>query len=490
MVTMINPRVLVAFLILSIAGSMHCDFVPALVPIEPQIQRSDTFFSAVNWCSCQFLVVGGIIASSASAEEGIIGVYQFDQPSETLSLTGTATLGLVISTVGWCPSCTYLAAGGIDFNGTNTVGIIQLYTFDTLNPGSPEPVGSAMTLGGAGSAVLSIDWCQSCSYLAALAVQLFVPGPSTLQVYSLDGILAPVDGPTPVTDFISSIKWCPDCIHLLAAGLSALYVYTFNNLLSPALVLSTSVSNNAQYNTIDSCDNCSYIAAGGVRSNLGIVDIYSFDSTHTPSLSLITTATIPAPVNGSSSVYSLAWCQDCDNLAVAGATFDESHAETDSIYLYHFNVAAETLSLTQQYTLNFLLSSEPSTRSLDWCGNCCDLVVGGAIGMVPTVTGIIQLFRGNPCGVLPTPTKLTAQKICHRFPTQVDIINQLCWDAVTGAVAYNVYADAALTILLATITTSPLCYSQHQITQGKTVTYYVTAVGANGSQSAPATVTI
>ena len=85
---------------------------------------------------------------------------------------------------------------------------------------------------------------------------------------------------------------------------------------------------------------------------------------------------------------------------------------------------------------------------------------------------------------------LTAQKIYHRFPTQVDIINQICWNPVAGAVAYNVYADAALTILLATITNPPLCYSQHQIAAGKTVTYYVTAVDASGNQSAPAVVTI
>ncbi len=244
------------------------------------------------------------------------------------------------------------------------------------------------------------------------------------------------------------------------------------------MVLSTSVSNNAHYNTVDSCDNCSYIAAGGVRSNLGIVDIYSFDSTHTPSLSLITTATII--IAGGDVVYSVAWCQDCNNLAFVATN---TTTNDSLLQLGHFESSSGTLTMQSQ-PLNF------EAVVLDWCGNCCDLAVVGALEGVSTFTGIIQLFRGNPCGVLPAPTKLTAQKICHRFPTQVDIINQLCWDAVTGAVAYNVYADAALTILLATITTSPLCYSQHQITQGKTVTYYVTAVGANGSQCAPATVTI
>jgi len=45
-------------------------------------------------------------------------------------------------------------------------------------------------------------------------------------------------------------------------------------------------------------------------------------------------------------------------------------------------------------------------------------------------------------------------------------------------------------ILLATITNPPLCYSQHQICTGKSVTYYVTAVDAQGTQSEPAVVTI
>jgi len=66
----------------------------------------------------------------------------------------------------------------------------------------------------------------------------------------------------------------------------------------------------------------------------------------------------------------------------------------------------------------------------------------------------------------------------------------LCWDAVSGAVSYNVYADANLSILLATITNPPLCYSQHQICNGKSVTYYITAVDTKARQSEPAVVTI
>jgi len=104
------------------------------------------------------------------------------------------------------------------------------------------------------------------------------------------------------------------------------------------------------------------------------------------------------------------------------------------------------------------------------------------------------LFKGNDCSTPPTPpatpSNLTAQKIYNRFPTQVDIINKICWNSVIGAIAYNVYADARLTTMLAAITSAPLCYSQHQIAPGKTVTYYVTAVDINGYQSAPAVVTI
>jgi len=124
---------------------------------------------------------------------------------------------------------------------------------------------------------------------------------------------------------------------------------------------------------------------------------------------------------------------------------------------------------------------------VDWCGKCCYFAAGS--NDADFTTGLIELFKGNAC-LLPAPTNLHAQKLYHRFPTQIDIINTLCWDSVVGAVAYNVYADANLTILLATITNPPLCYSQHQICKGKSSTYYVTAVDANGIESKPAVVII
>jgi len=124
--------------------------------------------------------------------------------------------------------------------------------------------------------------------------------------------------------------------------------------------------------------------------------------------------------------------------------------------------------------------------SIDWCGDCCYLAVGGAIN--PFIgAGVIQIFKGNPCVSLPAPTNLHAQKIYQRYPTQVDIVNQLCWNPVPNAVAYNIFANG---VLLATIPAPLVCYSQHQICQGKAVTYFVTAVDTNGNQSAPAVITV
>ena len=104
------------------------------------------------------------------------------------------------------------------------------------------------------------------------------------------------------------------------------------------------------------------------------------------------------------------------------------------LQLYHFDSSTGSLTLIPTPTISF----EPN--SIDWCGDCCNyLAVGGqTLGVTPATSGLIQLFRGNTICLTP-PTNLTAQKICHRFPTQVDIINQLCWSPVANAVAYNVY---------------------------------------------------
>jgi len=473
-----------ALLMLVIAGSARCDLVPSLVPIVPPATLGSGVVS-VDWCRCEFLAAGGLIGSFQNPIAGIIGTYQFDQTTGNLSLIGTpTTLGLTVFSVAWCPSCKFLAAGG---RTSDLHGIINIYSFNPLNPGSLDTiVGSTITPGDTG-AVLSIDWCPSCTVFAA-SFDILSPGVShEIQAYSFDpdnpGNPGPIGDPAKSDARVLSIKWCGDCQYLAAVDTNGnLTIYTLDAIIG--LELATSVTSDANYLTVDWCMSCSYIAAGGANNSGAIVDIYNFDPQRTEPLLLITSTVVsstPGVV-----VSSLGWCQDCNNLAVvAENSLTGSNA---MLFLYHFDpTTTPSLILVQSQPLNFNLS--PGGKNIDWCDNCCELAVGGFLGTLATSTGIIELFRSSACG-LPAPTNLRAQKICHRFPTQVDIVNKICWDAVTGAVAYNVYADAALKVLLATIPSPTVCYAQYQICNRKSVTYYVTAVDANGTQSAPAAVTI
>ena len=430
--------------------------------------------------------VSSLLLEGSDFTNGLIGIYQFDQSNQTLSFTGTTTLGIGIGSVAWCPSCTVLAAGGQDSSANS---IIQLYSFDPLNPGIPEAFGSVVTLSG-NSSIGSLDWCDSCTYLAAgagssgVSAEIF----GLIQIYSFNSEtgLSPIANQVNFEDLtIGPVKWCNNCSYLAtivsshtpSGNISTLLVYSFDP--EPPADLSWTVSYNSGYGyiSIDWCDECNYIAAGGInQAQQGIIDIYKFDTLPTPSLSPVASMVISS---STSEVISLEWCQGCDNLAVVAVPLPSSLFPT-SLLLYHFDSSKNTLTLIQSQPLSF------SPFSIDWCGNCCNyFAVGGGAG----TKGLIQLFKGNATCLQP-PTNLTAQKIFHRFPTQVDIINQLCWSAATGAVAYNVYADAALTILLATIPAPSVCYSQHQIAPCKTVTYYVTSVDASGNHSEPAVLTI
>jgi len=477
-----NKRIQFVLIVLTIACSMRCDLVPELVPTGTPTNLFNKV-GYVNWCGCNYLAAG---AFDSINNVGKIAVYQFDQTTNTLSLIETpTTFGVnTIPVVAWCPTCDYLVAGGVNNSGN---GIIQVYHF--FPDHGLELAGSQTILGAGEGIVTSIDWCgPSCTVFAAGGAASFG---GIIQVYGFDGSGTFTIGAAQSAglDVIFSLKWCGDCRYLAAVDLSGnLYVYAFDG--SSLTQVDVKSLFRGTYRAIDWCDTCSYVAAGGqdFTSGLGIVNIYEFNGS---ALSFVTSASIPSPVNDSQ-VTSLAWCQGCANLAVTGFTRDVDSNEIDVVKLYHFNELTRTLSLVQTYTftLDFSVNIAPSSL-VDWCGsNCCYLAVGGK----DFTNGIIQLFRGNTCLIPPTPpsspTNLTAQKLFHRFPTQIDIINTICWDAVTSAVSYNVYADINLTILLATITTEPLCFSQHQICKGKSSTYYVTAVDANGAQSESAVVTI
>ena len=111
---------------------------------------------------------------------GSVGVYQLDESTATLSLTCSTTFGGDAFAVQWCqgsPSCQYLAVGGDDDTFTN--GILQVFKFDSSNS-SLEPI--AVPVGVEVDFITSLDWCSSCSYLAAGDYD------GIIQVFQFDGV--------------------------------------------------------------------------------------------------------------------------------------------------------------------------------------------------------------------------------------------------------------------------------------------------------------
>ncbi len=483
-------RIQIALIALAITSNVSCHLVDALHHIGGAVYPNALTFS-VNWCGhCNYLATGGYDEAN---NYGLVSIYQFNPVTEALSLTATTSFGLEAFIVKWCPSypsCKYLAVGGV--NSSLTPGIIQAYSFDANRTPMLQPIGSAPQT--QDRFVTSIDWCPSCSYLAAADES----GHIQLYTFNVDTGLSTTFIPVPASiNPITSLKWCGNCKYLAAVdNVSTLYIYAFNE--TEGLLTATSWVGTTSYNSVDWCGECGYIAAGGVNNTfLGEVDIYKFDPQSTQSISRVAYATIPSNA-ADSLVFSVAWCEGCDNLAVAAWTFNTYNARLNPfgffniINLYHFDSLTETLSPAQTYTLNFNFTFDfasgnqfYSSESIDWCGHCAYLAAGGITSNASATTGdngTIELFRAAP-----VPPTVTAQKLYYRYPTQVDIVNQLCWDEVDGAVAYNVYAYGQL---LATITNAPLCYYQHQLVSGALTTYYVTAVNAQGLQSLPAVVTI
>lgn len=92
-----------------------------------------------------------------------------------------------------------------------------------------------------------------------------------------------------------------------------------------------------------------------------------------------------------------------------------------------------------------------------------------------------------------SPTSLTGCLTKNVFLTQTDYVNVLNWNPPTSGpdpIGYNIYRDAGLTDLVASLPSNTLTYQDHNRTKGQTYTYHVSAVQQNGSLSSPLSVTV
>jgi len=92
---------------------------------------------------------------------------------------------------------------------------------------------------------------------------------------------------------------------------------------------------------------------------------------------------------------------------------------------------------------------------------------------------------------IPSPTVIAQCRKQYRFPTQIDIVDTFCWAAVENAVSYNIYADAELTIVLDSKTSSEnLIFCKHCVKPCCSTSYYLTAIDETGAQSEPTVVAL
>jgi YVTN family beta-propeller protein len=97
-----------------------------------------------------------------------------------------------------------------------------------------------------------------------------------------------------------------------------------------------------------------------------------------------------------------------------------------------------------------------------------------------------------PMNLLP-PASVSGCKTRNVFLLQTDYINKITWSAPANSSpsSYNIYRDAALTELVATVPASgTLQYYDHNRNSNVIYTYYITAVDSSGDQSTPANVTV
>jgi len=106
----------------------------------------------------------------------------------------------------------------------------------------------------------------------------------------------------------------------------------------------------------------------------------------------------------------------------------------------------------------------------------------------PNATTSVKLTLLSP------PTRLHGKQVANRFLTQTDLVNILTWNPPqTGElpVAYHIYRNSSLTQFVAKVSASKrLTFADHNRKEGKTYSYYIVSIDANGRQSAPTKISI
>jgi len=326
--------------------------------------------------------------------------------------------------------------------------------------------------------VFSVAWCDGCNYLA-IGGNRQTPGGSEIRVYRFDG--STLDTVTTQTynyndNMVHSVAWCNGCKYLATGeeqatmGESQIRVFSFDKTNSTLDEVTKKTYGSVQ--SIALCDGCNYLAIGEFSSPQ--IRILSFNKTNS-TLNEVTTKTPGA------TVWSVAWCDGCDYLAIGGNTGTGGY----EIRVYRFN--GSTLNLVTSQTHGAIVSS------VAWCNECDYLAIGGN-----TVDGGSQIriyksiFREPPePPEIQSPSNLLACQELHRFPTQGDLINVVCWNSVVNAVKYNVYTDENLTQLLFTITQNETPFFCHHCRRPNCKdTYYIVAIDVNGNASTPTSITV
>ncbi len=421
---------------------------------------------SANWCNgCDLIAVGG---QNSNWYDGLIEIYRLTPASDTLIPVTSITMhDSTCFSLDWTNDCRFIASDQITTTTTADWCRIQIYQFNETTS-VLDPVGTPTQLY---NYINSVAWYYDGTYLASQWTDYIN---SYIQLYHFDpntGNLTATANTCTLPGGLKSwdvLKWCGNSNYLASAADTTLAVFEFNAG-KQELTLTSSVQTNITAYALDTCDNCSYIAIAGWdnESVNAALALYKFDASSTTILSLVASTTFGPYL---SSLVNIRWC-GCNTLAVGEQLYEQNN---NYYYLFYFD--QQNLSLIQTIPVNYA----PDCSA--WCGNC-DYFVCGGFGD----TGIFQLYTTFG---LEAPTALSAQQVSHRFATQIDLANTICWNQVTDAVAYKVYADEALTTLLATITTAPYCYSQHQIMPGIKSTYYVTAIDAYNNESEPTAITI